>query len=39
MDQDLGITVSYMMNKMLNTVVGDSRGGNIGIAAVTALFS
>jgi hypothetical protein len=39
MDQDLGITVSYMMNKMLQTVVGDSRGGDIGVAAVTALFS
>jgi CubicO group peptidase (beta-lactamase class C family) len=39
MDQDLGITVSYMMNKMLETIVGDSRGFNIGLAAVTAIFS
>ncbi len=39
MDQDLEITVAYMMNKMLMTIVGDSRGGAIGIAAVTALFS
>ena len=38
MDQDLGLTVAYMMNKMETGLIGDVRGANIGVAAVMAAF-
>lgn len=39
MDQDLGLTVAYMMNKMEVGLIGDVRGANIGMAAAVAAFS
>lgn len=36
MDQDLGLTVAYMMNKMNVGLVGDLRGGAFAIAAAMA---
>lgn len=39
MDQDTGLTVSYMMNRMLAGVVGDSRGSALTMAAVMAALS
>ena len=35
MDQDLGLTVCYVMNRMEGGLVGDLRGANIVVAAVT----
>ena len=37
MDQDAGITVAYMMNRMESGLVGDSRGANIVMAALAGL--
>jgi CubicO group peptidase (beta-lactamase class C family) len=38
MDQELGLTVSYMMNKMQGGLMGDTRGSEIAlIAAVAAM--
>lgn len=39
MDQDLGLTVAYMMNKMETGLVGDTRGASINMAAAVAAFS
>jgi len=39
MDQDLELTVSYMMNKMESGLVGDFRGTNIALAAAVAAAS
>jgi hypothetical protein len=36
MDQDLGLTVAYMMNKMQIGLVGDTRGPAIAYAAAMA---
>ena len=36
MDQDLGLTVAYMMNKMNVGLVGDLRGGVFAVAAALA---
>ena len=36
MDQDLGLTVSYMMNKMQAGLIGDTRGGDISLLAAVA---
>jgi CubicO group peptidase (beta-lactamase class C family) len=36
MDQDLGLTVAYMMNKMNVGLVGDLRGGAFALAAAMA---
>ena len=35
MDQDLGLTVCYVMNRMDGSLIGDMRGANIVVAAVT----
>lgn len=35
MDQDLGLTVCYVMNRMDGSLIGDLRGANIVVAAVT----
>ncbi len=37
MDQDAGITVAYMMNRMESGLVGDSRGADIVMAALAGL--
>ncbi|HXA34225.1 MAG TPA: serine hydrolase domain-containing protein [Acidimicrobiales bacterium] len=37
MDQDTGLTVSYVMNKMESGLTGDLRGANIVMAAVMGL--
>jgi CubicO group peptidase (beta-lactamase class C family) len=37
MDQDVGLTVSYAMNRMEAGLVGDLRGANIVLAAATGL--
>ncbi len=34
MDQDLGLTVSYVMNRMEGSLIGDLRGANIVVTAV-----
>jgi CubicO group peptidase (beta-lactamase class C family) len=39
MDQDLGLTISYMMNKMGVGLVGDTRGNEISLLAVVAAMS
>jgi CubicO group peptidase (beta-lactamase class C family) len=39
MDQDLGLTVAYMMNKMQIGLVGDTRGPAIAFAAAMAALS
>ena len=39
MDQDLGLTVSYMMNKMGVGLVGDTRGSEISLLAAVAAMS
>ena len=39
MDQDLGLTVSYMMNKMCVGLVGDTRGSEISLIAALAAMS
>jgi CubicO group peptidase (beta-lactamase class C family) len=36
MDQDLGLTVAYMMNKMNVGLVGDLRGGAFALSAALA---
>ncbi|GIS39738.1 MAG: hypothetical protein Ct9H90mP11_10580 [Acidimicrobiales bacterium] len=36
-DVDNGLTVSYMMNKMMQTVVGDTRGLSILEAAYDSI--
>ena len=36
-DVDYGLTVSYMMNKMMQTVVGDTRGLSILEAAYDSI--
>lgn len=36
MDQDLGLTVCYVMNKMEAGLEGDLRGGSIMLAAAAA---
>ena len=37
MDQEAGITVAYMMNRMESGLVGDSRGAGIVLAALSGL--
>ena len=39
MDQELGLTVSYMMNKMAFGLLGDTRGGDIALLATVAAMS
>jgi CubicO group peptidase (beta-lactamase class C family) len=39
MDQDVGLTVAYMMNKMQFGLVGDTRGPAIALAAAMAALS
>jgi CubicO group peptidase (beta-lactamase class C family) len=39
MDQEAGITVAYMMNRMGSGLVGDTRGADIVMAAVAGLAS
>jgi CubicO group peptidase (beta-lactamase class C family) len=39
MDQDLGLTIAYMMNKMQFGLVGDTRGGEIALLATVAAMS
>jgi CubicO group peptidase (beta-lactamase class C family) len=39
MDQDEELTVCYVMNRMESGLVGDLRGANIVLAAVTSLLS
>ncbi len=39
MDQELGLTVSYMMNKMQVGLTGDTRGGDISLLAAVAAMS
>jgi CubicO group peptidase (beta-lactamase class C family) len=39
MDQDLGLTVSYMMNKMNVGLMGDTRGSEISLLAAVAAMS
>ena len=39
MDQDLGLTVSYMMNKMDVGLIGDTRGSEISLLAAVAAMS
>jgi CubicO group peptidase (beta-lactamase class C family) len=36
MDQELGLTISYMMNKMQVGLTGDTRGGEISLLAALA---
>jgi len=36
MDQELGLTVSYMMNKMQGGLIGDTRGSDIALLAAVA---
>jgi len=37
MDQEAGITVAYMMNRMESGLVGDARGAGIVMAALAGL--
>ena len=39
MDQDLELTVAYMMNKMRVGLVGDTRGSDLAVAATMAALS
>lgn len=39
MDQDLELTVAYMMNKMNVGLVGDVRGGEFALLAAIAAVS
>jgi CubicO group peptidase (beta-lactamase class C family) len=39
MDQELGLTVSYMMNKMQGGLMGDTRGSEIALLAAVAAMS
>src|SRR5579863_4921620 len=39
MDQELGLTVSYMMNKMQSGLIGDTRGSDIALLAAVAAMS
>jgi CubicO group peptidase (beta-lactamase class C family) len=39
MDQELGLTVSYMMNKMQGGLIGDTRGSDIALLAAVAAMS
>jgi CubicO group peptidase (beta-lactamase class C family) len=39
MDQDLGLTIAYMMNKMRVGLTGDTRGSEIALIAATAAMS
>jgi CubicO group peptidase (beta-lactamase class C family) len=39
MDQELGLTVSYMMNKMQVGLTGDTRGSEISLIAAVAAMS
>jgi CubicO group peptidase (beta-lactamase class C family) len=39
MDQDLDLTVAYMMNKMQMGLVGDTRGADISLVAAMAAMS
>lgn len=39
MDQDVNLTVAYMMNQMRSGLIGDSRGPNIALAAAIAAFN
>jgi CubicO group peptidase (beta-lactamase class C family) len=39
MDQELGLTVSYMMNKMRVGLTGDTRGSEISLLAAVAAMS
>ena len=36
MDQELGLTIAYMMNKMQVGLIGDTRGGDISLLAAVA---
>ncbi len=38
-DPDTKMTVSYVMNKMAQTLTGDTRGGGLALAAYVALLS
>jgi CubicO group peptidase (beta-lactamase class C family) len=39
MDQELGLTISYMMNRMDTGLMGDTRGNEIALLAVMAAMS
>jgi CubicO group peptidase (beta-lactamase class C family) len=39
MDQDLGLTVAYMMNKMRGGLIGDTRGSEILLLAAVAAMN
>jgi CubicO group peptidase (beta-lactamase class C family) len=39
MDQDLGVTIAYMMNKMRGGLIGDTRGSEIALLAAVAAMS
>jgi CubicO group peptidase (beta-lactamase class C family) len=39
MDQDLGLTVAYMMNKMRSGLIGDTRGSEISLIAARAAMN
>jgi CubicO group peptidase (beta-lactamase class C family) len=39
MDQELGLTVAYMMNKMQVGLTGDTRGGDVSLMAAVAAMS
>lgn len=38
-DQDINLTVAYMMNQMRSGLIGDARGPSITLAAAAAAFS
>jgi CubicO group peptidase (beta-lactamase class C family) len=39
MDQELGLTVAYMMNKMVVGLIGDTRGSEISLLAAVAAMT
>jgi hypothetical protein len=39
MDQDAGLTVCYVMNRMESGIVGDLRGANLLAAALAVVAS
>jgi len=39
MDQEMGLTISYMMNKMQVGLTGDTRGSEISLLAAVAAMS
>lgn len=39
MDQDVDLTIAYMMNKMQMGLVGDTRGADIALVAAMAALS